>query len=459
MICALHRIVLSLIVFTFCLIAGCGGGGGGATTTATVPTTTPLSYTLSVTVTGLNGPGLVLQNKASDNLSVSTSSTVSFATQLMPGASYLVTVFTQPTGQTCTVSNGTGTISNESVNNVAVTCSALPIAPVVFTPLNLSSCAFDASLTVGDYTVASDPWGIRNQISYNQQNNLGPLTYTFYIPNPVATLYVGGTGVQTLTTSTGTFTSAPGYQFQTSDLQTKLPAPASAYATCITAATTGTTSQTGATASWTWNFGNLNIPVSGGLSAYPEIGWTPKGANPTPIPTNSNYNLAVTYNITPSIHGNVLLESWIGTNPVDDGNCSACNNPVAEIGLKLEGEVADCGVNPTTSAVIACQMAVIDGHTFYVVGRNDSASNTNGLPRYFVQFISPTAITNATIHMNLYVTWALQNNPLDSNGAPMTSTTYIPTNIATYVKSVQLGTELGISSTDTVTVSSFSVSQ
>ena len=228
MICALHRIVLSLIVFTFCLIAGCGGGGGGATTTATVPTTTPLSYTLSVTVTGLNGPGLVLQNKASDNLSVSTSSTVSFATQLMPGASYLVTVFTQPTGQTCTVSNGTGTISNESVNNVAVTCSALPIAPVVFTPLNLSSCAFDASLTVGDYTVASDPWGIRNQISYNQQNNLGPLTYTFYIPNPVATLYVGGTGVQTLTTSTGTFTSAPGYQFQTSDLQTTLPAPASA---------------------------------------------------------------------------------------------------------------------------------------------------------------------------------------------------------------------------------------
>ncbi len=38
------------------------------------------------------------------------------------GSAYAVTVATQPTGQTCTVSNGTGTLAGASVNDVLVTC-------------------------------------------------------------------------------------------------------------------------------------------------------------------------------------------------------------------------------------------------------------------------------------------------------------------------------------------------
>jgi hypothetical protein len=296
---------------------------------------------------------------------------------------------------------------------------------------------FDTSITVGDYTVSSDPWGVRNQL------RTGVLTYTNNITNPVATLYVGGNTNNSITTSAGTFYAPNGYQFQPSDLQTTLPATPDMYQTCISAATTGTTVQTGATASWNWNFGNLDLTASWGLSGYPEIGWTPGGKNITPIATNSNYNLTVTYNITPSTSGNVLLESWIGTNPVDDGNCPACNNPSAEIGIKLYGETASCGIN-------TCSTTIVDGYEFAVVVRDDTVSNTNGTSRYFVQFIAtgnntnPAPILNTTIHMKPFIDWAIGHGYLAMNG--------------TYVKSVELGTELGVGSTDTVTINGFSVS-
>src|SRR5258706_2801962 len=38
-------------------------------------------------------------------------------------STYAVTVQTQPTGQTCTVSNGSGTMVAGGVNNVAVNCT------------------------------------------------------------------------------------------------------------------------------------------------------------------------------------------------------------------------------------------------------------------------------------------------------------------------------------------------
>ena len=46
-----------------------------------------------------------------------------FATQLPGGAAYAVTVKTNPSGQTCTVASGSGTIASANVTNVAVTCT------------------------------------------------------------------------------------------------------------------------------------------------------------------------------------------------------------------------------------------------------------------------------------------------------------------------------------------------
>ena len=60
-------------------------------------------------MSGLSGT-VVLQDNGGDDLSVSGNGAFTFATRLATGAAYNVTVKTNPTGQTCSVSGGTGTV-------------------------------------------------------------------------------------------------------------------------------------------------------------------------------------------------------------------------------------------------------------------------------------------------------------------------------------------------------------
>jgi hypothetical protein len=64
----------------------------------------------------------MLQNNGSDGLAISSDGTFTFPTTLKKDASYSVTVLTQPSGQTCTVANGAGTVS-ANVTSVAVACA------------------------------------------------------------------------------------------------------------------------------------------------------------------------------------------------------------------------------------------------------------------------------------------------------------------------------------------------
>ena len=80
------------------------------------------SYTVGGTVSGLSGT-VVLQDNGGDNLSVAANGTFTFAAALVGGASYGVTVLTNPPGQTCTVSNGSGTVGSANVTSVAVSCT------------------------------------------------------------------------------------------------------------------------------------------------------------------------------------------------------------------------------------------------------------------------------------------------------------------------------------------------
>ena len=88
-----------------------GTGGGGGTT-----------YTVGGTVSGLSGT-VVLQDNGGDNLSVSANGGFTFATALAGGAAYSVTVKTNPSGQSCSVANGSGTVASANITNVAVTCA------------------------------------------------------------------------------------------------------------------------------------------------------------------------------------------------------------------------------------------------------------------------------------------------------------------------------------------------
>src|SRR2546426_6249673 len=78
--------------------------------------------TVGGTVSGLTGTGPVLQNNGGDNLAISANGPFTFSIPLQQQhAAYSVTVLTQPSGQSCTVANGTGTAS-ANVTNVAVNC-------------------------------------------------------------------------------------------------------------------------------------------------------------------------------------------------------------------------------------------------------------------------------------------------------------------------------------------------
>src|SRR5207248_1356151 len=108
-------------------VCSVANGSGTATVNVTnVQVSCAATYSVGGTVSGLLGTGLVLQDNGADDLTVTGTGTVSFtfATPLLGGASYAVTVKTQPSNpvQTCTVSNGTGTIVG-SVATVQVSCT------------------------------------------------------------------------------------------------------------------------------------------------------------------------------------------------------------------------------------------------------------------------------------------------------------------------------------------------
>lgn len=92
-------------------VSGCGGSD------------TPIGGTLSGLGDGLS---VVLQNNNTDDLTLNANGAFTFRTAVDDGATYSVTVLTQPVGQTCNVSNGTGTVNTKTgePSDIQVTCSA-----------------------------------------------------------------------------------------------------------------------------------------------------------------------------------------------------------------------------------------------------------------------------------------------------------------------------------------------
>ena len=106
------------ILFFLAMLAACGGGGGGGAAA------TPPTFTIGGTVSSLAGSGLVLRNNGGDSLPVAGNGVFTFSASMANGAGYNVTVQTQPAnpGQTCSVANGTGTVSGTNVTGVSVNC-------------------------------------------------------------------------------------------------------------------------------------------------------------------------------------------------------------------------------------------------------------------------------------------------------------------------------------------------
>ncbi len=82
-------------------------------------------------ITGLVSAGIVLQNNGTDNLTQNANGAFSFSTSPPIGASYNITILTQPTDVRCFVQNGTGTFSG-TLTNAVVTCPLAVFGAVTY---------------------------------------------------------------------------------------------------------------------------------------------------------------------------------------------------------------------------------------------------------------------------------------------------------------------------------------
>ena len=109
-----------MILFAAILLSSCGGGGSPAGTP-------PPTYTVGGTLSGLaSGSTVTLENNGGDALTLSSNGTFTFATPLLDGAGYNVTIAALPADQPCTAIYGAATVKGADVNNVNVFCGPSP---------------------------------------------------------------------------------------------------------------------------------------------------------------------------------------------------------------------------------------------------------------------------------------------------------------------------------------------
>lgn len=111
-----------------CSIASGSGAGSGVTdNVSSVRVTCSVNtFTISGSVSGLlPGRQVTFQNNGADNLTVAADGPITFGVPVAYGASYAVTVATQPLGQTCTPSanSATGTDVKADITSVSFVCT------------------------------------------------------------------------------------------------------------------------------------------------------------------------------------------------------------------------------------------------------------------------------------------------------------------------------------------------
>jgi alpha-tubulin suppressor-like RCC1 family protein len=161
-------------------------------------------------VSGLIG-SIVLQNNGSGDQTISANGAFSFPAQMI-GTAYAVTVLSHPTGpaQTCSVTNGSGTVT-AAITNIAVNCvSADQTAPTVTsrTPLpNVVGSKVLGSVVVVTFSEAVNTQTVNTQ-SFSVASAAGPVSgeITFASGNTQAVFTPGSVAVPTALAFDETYT-------------------------------------------------------------------------------------------------------------------------------------------------------------------------------------------------------------------------------------------------------------
>lgn len=147
-----------------CTVTHGNGTAGPSSATAVTVTCTTSSFTLSGSVSGLTGGGLVLSD-GSESLPVSGNGAFTFTKPLLSGTDYMITVATQPSSpsQTCsaTTENSRGQIATTNVTGIQIACRPNSysvggsVSGLTGTGLSLTVSAID---TVSAYPYATTPF-------------------------------------------------------------------------------------------------------------------------------------------------------------------------------------------------------------------------------------------------------------------------------------------------------------
>lgn len=111
-----------------CSVSQASGVNTTANITSVVVSCASRTYAIGGSVVGLSSPsgttGLTLLNNGTDLVRVAANGEFAFPTGLPSGATYAVTIASQPTGQTCQVGAGSGQVGSGDVRTVSVQCLA-----------------------------------------------------------------------------------------------------------------------------------------------------------------------------------------------------------------------------------------------------------------------------------------------------------------------------------------------
>jgi len=202
-----------------CSVGNASGTLAGASVTDVAIICITADYPIGGSVSGLAGGSVVLQLNGGDTVTVGANGSFAFPTGLPDGSAYAVAVLTQPAlpapGQSCSVTNGSGTVAGAGVSTVQVTCADLADVPAAPTGVQGTASGADAltiswtapddnGATITGYTATVNPGGASCSTSGNPApthcviDNLASGTYSIQVfaTNAAGTSLAGeGTGV------------------------------------------------------------------------------------------------------------------------------------------------------------------------------------------------------------------------------------------------------------------------